>query len=743
MKKITFLLIAMSALFSLHAQDTDYTNLIVNSSFEFQTEGVTNPAGTSWKPRLQDPVTVFYGWTVDFSNLGTSNSQGINQDASNKDQVNACWINGNALLPEQFEFHQTVEGLSAGTYKVQCRLAVDYTNKMTTQRLFANENVQYYGKSTDYVSNLTTGETNSFAEYSPSVNALKEMVVYTTIAAGQPLKIGIRTGGKLSNGSFADGSFVPMAGWFKVDYFRLTKIEPAVAADATIKELILSTGTLTTAFNPAVSTYTVNLPAETSSVIPTAITNVSGVMVTGTDAVDVSLGTGTSILTTKALDGVTTLTYTLNYIVIGKLAPTKTLISASNPNIQYMGRVDFTRPESPLFAYSNITIKAKFEGTSLDLLLKQYSGINFAENYFVSIIDGGYPVRFKVYSSSQVYSIAKNLPDGIHTVELVKITESYNGECEFLGFKTDEGKGLLTPDPLPALKLEFYGNSITCGFGIEGGTRPAADNSYKAYPAVTARELNAQYHTISYSGIGVVKSFPAYLISDIYNKTIALPMYIPKPANNTWDFTRYIPNVVVVALGTNDYNLGLGAGTITTATFITGYKSLVANLRTAYPNAQIVCTNSPMVTDVKLGNTIISAVAEINAAGDNKVYYFSFTRMTGGGVGGHPGEADGQTNGKELAAFISSKLALTSIGEMDKNNNVISIYPNPAKGILSITNLAPGSLISVTGIDARFVSSQKAANSTANFNVSNWSKGIYLFNIQEKNGSTVRKVLVN
>jgi len=743
MKKNIFLLIAMSTLLSVHAQDTDYTNMIVNSSFELQTEGVSNPAGTTWKPRLQTPVTGFYGWTVDFSKLGTTNSQGINQDASNKDQDNVCWINGNALLPELFEFYQIVDGLTAGTYKVQCRLAVDYTNKLTSQRLFANENVQYYGNSTNSELNLTPGEINTFADYTPADKVLRDMVVYTTLTAGQSLKIGIRTGGKLGNGSFADGSLVPIAGWFKVDYFRLAKIEPAVASDASIKELTLNTGTLTTTFNPAITTYTVNLPAETSTVTPTVITNVSGVVVTGAGAVDVSLGTGTSTVTTKALDGITTLTYTLNYKVIGKLAPVRTLILPGNPNILYMGRVDFTKPDRPLFAYPNVTIKAKFEGKSLDLLLKHYNGSAFTDNYFISIIDGGTPVKFRVYSTEQVYSIAKNLAEGVHKVEIVKVTESYNGECEFLGFKTDEGKGLVTPDPLPELKLEFYGNSITCGYGIEGGDRPASDNSYKAYTAVAARELNAQFHTTSYSGIGVVMGFPAFLMGEMYNKTIALSTYIPQPANNIWNFATYVPNVVIVALGTNDYNKGLYNGSLATATFTTGYKALMTKIRTAYPNAQIICTNSPMVADAKLANAIKSVVTDVNASGDNKVFYFSFTRMIGGGFGGHPGVSDGQTNGKELAAYIHTKLAVTSIDEVDKNNDAISIFPNPAKDNLSITNLAPGSLISVTGLDARFVSTQKIANSTVNFNVSNWSKGVYLFNIQEKNSSTVRKVLVH
>ncbi|MHB9141036.1 MAG: GDSL-type esterase/lipase family protein [Paludibacter sp.] len=424
-------------------------------------------------------------------------------------------------------------------------------------------------------------------------------------------------------------------------------------------------------------------------------------------------------------------------------AHTMNTLLPNNSNILYMGRIDFSDPEKPLFAYPNVTIKAKFEGTSLNMLLKDYNGSDFSNNYFQYIVDGGTPTKFVVTSSQENYPIAKNLTNENHTVEITKITETYNGECQFLGFQTDTLKTLIAPEPFPDLKLEFFGNSITCGYGIEGGTQPVSDNSYKAYPAVTARELNAQFHTISYSGIGVVKGFPSFLMSQMYNRIVANTSYNPLPTNNVWDFTRYIPDYVIVALGTNDYNLGFGSGTISFATFYVGYNSLITKIRTAYPNTHIICTNSPMISDSKLGNAISSVVTTLTTAGDNKIHYFSFTQMQGGGSGGHPGVTDGQTNGKELAEFIKSLINSTAINENKKNTDDIKIFPNPAKMNLSITHLSPGSQISVIGLDAKTISSQYIATSTANFNVSNWNKGIYLFNIQEKNSVTVRKVMID
>jgi lysophospholipase L1-like esterase len=425
-------------------------------------------------------------------------------------------------------------------------------------------------------------------------------------------------------------------------------------------------------------------------------------------------------------------------------AHTLNTILPDNPNILYMGRIDFSNPVKPLFAYPNVTIKAKFEGTSINLLLKDYNGSDFSDNYFQSSIDGGTPVKFIVTSGQQSYPVAKNLTDGTHTVEIVKVTETYNGECQFLGFQTDTLKSLVTPDPLPDLKLEFFGNSITSGYGIEGGTQPAADNSYKAYPAVAARELNAQFHTTSYSGIGVVKGFPAFLMGQMYNRTIANTTYSVLPANNTWDFTQYIPDYVIVALGTNDYNLGFGAGTITTASFNAGYNSLITKIRTAYPKAQIICTNSPMISDTKLGNTISSDVTTFNTAGDTKIHYFSFTHMQGGGAGGHPGVADGQTNGIELAAYIRSLMNSTSVNEVDINKNYFTISPNPARNSISIKSAVKINSIEISDVSGEPVLSRKMVGTTSDIDLSSLPNGVFLLKATYPNGEfCVRKVVKN
>lgn len=427
---------------------------------------------------------------------------------------------------------------------------------------------------------------------------------------------------------------------------------------------------------------------------------------------------------------------------IEKVSETKTTILPSDAKIQYMGRIDFTDPNKPLFAYPNVTIKAKFEGKSMNLLLKHYNGSDFTDNYFVYILDGKAPVKFKATSAQEKYLLAKNLTDTIHTVEIIKVTESYCGECQFLGFEVDSSKTLQIPDPMPSLKIEYLGNSITCGYGIEGGAQPASDNSYKSYAAVAARELKAQFHTTSYSGIGVVKGFPSFLMRTMYGRLIALTTYNPLPANNVWDKTRFVPDVVVVALGTNDYNLGFGSGTISATTFNTGYKYLVSMMRTNYPNAHIVCTNSPMLTNSLLGDNLQKDVAAFNTAGDAKVYYFAFTPMKGGGTGGHPGVADGQTNGKELAVFIRSILGTSSIDYPNKNDDELSVYPNPVQNEIHVKCGLKAGEIEILDLSGKIIQKKKLSfPGEATLDVSKLSKGVYLISILATNQTKlVRKI---
>ncbi len=316
---------------NVSAQDTDYTNLIINNDFELAPDANCNPisivanidgwSNNAWRPKMSTCTNKqFYGWTCDLSLTGTSTSQGINVNPSGGHGNWGCWVGGNSGSTStqiDFDFYQIINknDLPAGTYKVQCALAVGSGNKKNNQRLFANNNVQYYGFPTDYTSNLIAGERYTFAGNTTfSDGDLKEMVVYATIGENDSLKIGIRTSNKKGDGTLT----VQQSPMFRIDYFRLTKIDPAKAADATLSAINLSAGDLN--FSPEITTYNVQLPAGTRLVTAVATPNMPGIAITGAGSVDVSSGTGVSTIVVTAPDGTTTKTYTINYTVTLGLA---------------------------------------------------------------------------------------------------------------------------------------------------------------------------------------------------------------------------------------------------------------------------------------------------------------------------------------------------------------------------------------------------------------------------------------
>ena len=156
----------------------------------------------------------------------TNISYGINHDASNCYGENVCWWNTRPF-PLDFQFYQTIPAskIKPGLYRIRCLLWCKQGD-LGTCRLFANNNVQYFGKESDYDKNLTEGETATFAGHKGTSGAtfiLHEMEVTTSIEAGESLTLGIRTSCLKPDGTQATSS--ESTGWFKVDHFRIERIE--------------------------------------------------------------------------------------------------------------------------------------------------------------------------------------------------------------------------------------------------------------------------------------------------------------------------------------------------------------------------------------------------------------------------------------------------------------------------------------------------------------------------------------
>lgn len=344
-----------------------------------------------------------------------------------------------------------------------------------------------------------------------------------------------------------------------------------------------------------------------------------------------------------------------------------TVIPASDEHIQYTGRISFANPERPAFNFPGIQVIAAFEGTSLKMLAKPGSG------YFMAQIDKAEP--FKVAFTSQkdsLVTLATALPEGRHLVRLMYAIEGYEFYPEFWGFVLDEGRRLVEAPDLPSRKLEFIGNSITCGYGNEGTNKEehfdyATENHYYSYASVTARMLGAQHWVVARSGIGAYRNFgepkagsPGSNMQAQYEYT----GYAWKPEMRQkggfdaekWDFSRYQPDVVCINLGTND----LSTNNYDEKLLKQGYQALLKMVRQHNPKAKIVFLCGSMLggKELEIAKRLLDEVAaEAQKAGDRLVYRFNFTPQNGDlGYGNdyHPSIWQHEKMAAELAAYLRS-----------------------------------------------------------------------------------------
>ena len=342
-----------------------------------------------------------------------------------------------------------------------------------------------------------------------------------------------------------------------------------------------------------------------------------------------------------------------------------TIISPADPNIQYAGRISFTNPERPAWNFPGIQIMAVFEGTSLKMMAKPQSG------YFMAQIDQAEPfkVAFRGECDS-VVTLATALPEGRHLVRLMYVIEGYELYPEFWGFVLDKGRQLVEAPPFPSRKIEFIGNSITCGYGNEGLKTEehfdyATENHYYSYASITARNLEAQYWVVARSGIGAYRNYgepksgsPGSCMPVQYEFTC----YAWKPdlrkeasfLSEKWDFSRYQPDVVCINLGTND----LSTNNYDLSLLKQGYQKLLKMVRQHNPKAKIVFLTGSMLYNQELKEAIqiLDEIAdEARKAGDKEVYRFDMPHIDGEEFFGndyHPNIYQDEKMAGELTAYL-------------------------------------------------------------------------------------------
>lgn len=319
--------------------------------------------------------------------------------------------------------------------------------------------------------------------------------------------------------------------------------------------------------------------------------------------------------------------------------------------------------------YSGSGIEFEFTGTSASVVLCTDSS-KWEEKYkayaAVFINDGCVPAkRIPLESDEGTYKLFES-----DMVRKVKIRLMKMSEAAFVkaGIKEIiiEGGNEIKPAGKKDRRIEYIGDSITCGYGIEGVCNidtfnTAQENPWEAYAAKTARYFNADFNCVSWSGIGIISSWTDkdipntdLLMPILYKYTdFALDSYLGTVGDEVWDNRKFEPHLIVINLGTNDssYTKGIKERS---DDFADGYLKFLKQVRYCNPDSQIICSLGVM------GNELCPAIEKAVTAfkaetGDMKVHTLFFqvqSRDDGIGADGHPSIKTHDRMAKELIGKI-------------------------------------------------------------------------------------------
>ncbi|ETT55647.1 SGNH/GDSL hydrolase family protein [Paenibacillus sp. FSL P4-0338] len=189
------------------------------------------------------------------------------------------------------------------------------------------------------------------------------------------------------------------------------------------------------------------------------------------------------------------------------------------------------------------------------------------------------------------------------TVRITKLSEAAMSTVGISEIEV-EAEGGIMPTPSPQHTIEFIGDSITCGYGVDDEEAlhtfsTATEDVTKAYAYLSAEQLGADYSMVCYSGYGIITG---YTENDQKLTTHLLPDYYERvgksegrfggsllPQETPWDFSRFTPELIVINLGTNDDSY-TKEDSAKQADYAENYVSFLQKVRRNNPDSTILCT---------------------------------------------------------------------------------------------------------------------------------------------------------
>lgn len=240
---------------------------------------------------------------------------------------------------------------------------------------------------------------------------------------------------------------------------------------------------------------------------------------------------------------------------------------ATENNVKIIGRTHYYKDVLWL-ALSGGGVEFSFYGKKAEITLKG-DAIAMTGNNLARIgiyVNGKRVIDDQLNKPLTTYTVFESDTEQDVTVTVIKLSEAAMSTAGIQEITVDAADGI-KPTPDRVHTIEFIGDSITCGYGVDDehelhSFSTATEDVTKSYAYLTARQLQADYSMVSYSGYGIITGYTendqkltTHLIPDYYEKVGKSEGKFDDtllPQELRWDFNKLVPDLIVINLGTND-----------------------------------------------------------------------------------------------------------------------------------------------------------------------------------------------
>lgn len=306
-------------------------------------------------------------------------------------------------------------------------------------------------------------------------------------------------------------------------------------------------------------------------------------------------------------------------------------------------------PAAPVVIWQGSRITAAFDGDMLELKLDEVKGQVFLD---VTIDNTTQRLDLREGQCRRATRFI-GLGAGPHQLLIFKRSEAAAGTARFRGIEVAAGAQVqAAPTPRYAMRMIFFGDSITAGANTEDGAEDQWDdrsthNNAVSYGALTAAAFAADYRNIAVSGMGICEGYVPFTAAQIWDRVY------PAPESPPADLSAWIPDVVFLNYGENDDSFTKNENRPFPPAFAREFVALVRSMRAAWPKAQIVILRGGMfggARSERLREPWRAAVAELQQ-GDPRIAPFVFTHWTDH----HPRAKDHRIMADELIAWLRTQ----------------------------------------------------------------------------------------